>query len=288
MRTILEQQMTVQQHIIPGPLEQGAGYKAYFFGPFRVTRDAQPLGDPVWRRNKAKALLKWFLLHPGKMFSTDQLTSLFWPNIVRTAAGRNLHVTVNCLRHLLEPNLSPRQESQFIRHNKHHFYWFESAEDWWTDILAVYHHQTAARLAEQGNDTVQVIEHYRSIVEYCSPGFLPEDAYEDTFAAHRRHFDSIYIQSLESLIHLCSQAGMFDKVLAYAHQALLVNPYSELAARAIIDTFFQQGNITGALRKMNDFQQFLQEDLGVEPGEEMLLLRKKMIGSQATMRYPES
>src|SRR5947209_979594 len=93
-------------------------YKVHFFGAFRVLRDNQPVGEPIWRRNKAKTLLKWFLLNAGRMFSTDQLIAGFWPDMSKTSAERNLHVAIHYLRHLLEPDLPPRHESKYIRRNK--------------------------------------------------------------------------------------------------------------------------------------------------------------------------
>src|SRR5689334_14396646 len=92
-------------------------YRTHFFGPFRLFLDNQPLGEP-WRRNKAKALLKWFLLNPGKYYSADQLIDLFWADFSPDAAICNLHVTIHYLRHLLEPFLNSHQKSSFLRHNK--------------------------------------------------------------------------------------------------------------------------------------------------------------------------
>src|SRR5947209_14108083 len=88
-----------------------ARYKAFFFGPFRITRDEQPLGEPNWRRNKAKALLKWFLLNHGDLFSMDQLSRLFWAESTEKVAINNLHVTLHYLRRVLEPDLTHGEPS---------------------------------------------------------------------------------------------------------------------------------------------------------------------------------
>src|SRR5437867_11627106 len=117
------------------PQKSTAFYKVHFFGPFRVMRGNQPVGEPMWRRNKAKTLLKWFLLNTGRMFSTDQLIAGFWPDMSKASAQRNLHVAIHYLRHLLEPDLPPRRESKYIRCNKDNLYWFERDESWWADIF---------------------------------------------------------------------------------------------------------------------------------------------------------
>lgn len=260
--------------------ESTALYKVYFFGPFRIMSKNQPFSEFIWRRNKARSLLKWFLLNPSRMFSVDQLIVLFWPGIERSAGLRNLHVTTNYLRHLLEPDLLPYQKSKFIRRNKNNFYWFELDESWWADIFDVQYLLTSAREAEQRGDVAEAITHYGKIARYGSRGFLPEDVYEDTFTPYRRQYERITTQVLESLIQLCSQCGQFDEVFSYSHQALLIDPYCEIAIKAIVNAYFKQGNITEATRKLDDFQNLLKEDLGLELGEDILLLKRNFLARE--------
>lgn len=253
-------------------------YRVHFFGPFRVVRDNQLIREPVWRRSKAKALLKWFLLNAGTMFSTDQLIECFWPNTSRPSAERNLHVAIYYLRHLLEPDLLPHHESKYIRRNGNNLYWVELDESWWADVFDLHYYYTAAQKAEQRGDSATAIPYYRKVTEYCSLGFLHEDAYDDTFSPYRRHYERIYTEVLESLMRLSTQAGKVDEVLTYAHHALLVDPYCESAIKAIVHAYIRQGNTAGAIRKLDHFQAFLKEDLGLEPGEEILSLRKRIAG----------
>lgn len=251
-------------------------YKVNFFGPFRVTRNNQPVGEPVWRRNKAKSLLKWFLLNVNGRYSSDQLIKNFWPSASGAPAERNLYVAIHYLRHLLEPDLPPRHESSYIRRNKDNFYWFKVDENWWADIFDVHYHYKEAKEAEQRGELAEAIAHYQQIVEYCRLGFLHEDSYEDVFASYRRYYECIYTEVLDRLMQLYSQAGKADEVLTYAHYALLIDPYSESAIKAIAQAYFRQGNTASAIRELDHFQAFLREDLGIEPGEELLSLRKKI------------
>ncbi|GCE14908.1 AfsR/SARP family transcriptional regulator [Tengunoibacter tsumagoiensis] len=252
-------------------------YKVYFFGPFRILRGKHVLEEPAWRRNKAKTLLKWFVLNPGVMFSADQLVKLFWPHITRTAGLRNLHVTINYLRHILEPDLPARQESSFIRRSKNNFYCFEMDETWWSDLFDIHYHVSAAKEAEQRRDTMALFYHYHTITSYCYLEFLPEDTYDDTFCAYRRKYDIINAQVLEKLIHLCTHLEKFDEAFVYSQRVLSSDPYCESAVKAIIQIFLQQGNIPGAIRKIDDFQKLLQQDLGINPSDDLLSLRKNIL-----------
>ncbi len=257
--------------------ETEAPYKAYFFGPFRLVFENQSLGESVWRRNKAKALLKWFLLNPGKLFSMEQLIKQFWPNTPPDSAMRNFHVTIHYLRHLLEPDLKPHQESKFVRRNKNNFYWFVLGGSWWSDVFDVQHHYGAAKDADRNGDAATAISHYRHVVSSCSRGFLPEDVYDDVFYLYRQQYDYIAIQALERLITLCSQMNMFDEVMTYSLQILSLDPYCEAAIKAIINVYLRQGNSAGAIRKLDDFQHFLRQELGITPSENILSLREKIL-----------
>lgn len=251
-------------------------YEVHFFGPFRVMRDHQPVGEPVWRRNKAKSLLKWFLLNTGRMFSADQLIKSFWPDTLKASAERNFHVAIHYLRHLLEPDLLPRQKSSYICRNKDNLYWFELDENWWADIFDVHHHFLKAKEAEQQKQQTEAITHYRQIVTHCSKGFLHEDAYEDIFSPYRRHYERIYIEVLERLMWLYTQSNMLDEVLTYAHYALQADPYCEPAVKAIAYAYLHQGNAAGAIHQLDDFRTILRIDLGIEASDDILCLRKEM------------
>jgi len=252
-------------------------YKAYLFGPFRVMRDEQVLGEPNWRRNKAKTLLKWFLLNPGKFFSADQLSKLWWPDIEPTTAAKNMHITIHYLRHLLEPDLEAGQKSTFIRRNTHNFYWFDLNESWWVDIFEVERLTISAKEAENCGDCATAIAHHQKIIDYYNLGFLPEEVYEDPFSPYRRQHDYAYEQIFEKLMQLCTQANRLDDVLTYGLQALSLDPYCEVAVRAIVNVYLERGNVTGAIHMLDSFQNLLKQELRLAPSEEMRALRKNIL-----------
>ncbi len=254
-----------------------AQYKAFFFGPFRITLDDQPLGEPNWRRNKARALLKWFLLNPGDLFAVEQLSKLFWPEITARVAASNLHVTLHYLRHVLESDLAPGSPSTFIRRNRHNYYWFELNGSWWTDVLEVQHLAASAKEAERKQELTKALTLYGRLLAYYSLEFLPEDVYDDTFSPYRRQHEYAYIQLLDRLMHLYTQTEQFDDALSCALQALGIDPYNESAVRIMVNIHLRQGNTVGAIRQLDDFQSALKEELGIAPGKEILALRDSIL-----------
>ncbi|MEO9027681.1 MAG: BTAD domain-containing putative transcriptional regulator [Ktedonobacteraceae bacterium] len=254
-----------------------ACYKAYFFGPFRITQDEQPLGEPTWRRNKAKTLLKWFLLNPGDLFSVEQLSKLFWPDLASKVAASNVHVTLHYLRHVLEPDLALGCPSTFIRRNRYNYYWFDLHDVWWTDGFDVQYLSTSAKEAEHKGELSRAIALSCQLVSYYSLEFLPEDIYEDIFSPYRRQHDYAYTQLLEHMMQLYTQTGRLDDALSCALHILSIDPYNEEAVKTMVHVHLHQGNTTGAIRQLDDFQNALKQDMGIEPGKELLTLRSNIL-----------
>lgn len=265
-----------QSALHPREREQQAVYRAYSFGQFRLFGADKPIKEPVWRRNKAKTLLKWFILNPGKLCSADQFIDLFWPDLPLETAMGNLHVTVHFLRHLLEPSLGPRQESKFIRRQTNNFYWFHMDDSWWTDTSEVQHLFETAKLYDRAEEYLKASYYYRKVVSYCSAGFIPEDINAEWLRPYRQHYEYIYSQVLVRLLHIYQQRNELEEVLEYAYLALELDPYCEPAIKAIIDAYLKQGNVAMARHRLENFHVFLHQELGMRPGKEILALRKKI------------
>lgn len=270
-------QLAARQLMHPREFEQQAAYRGYLFGPFRLFHGERLIGDEmVQRRKKAGMILKWFLLNPGKLGSADEFIDLFWPEITPEKSLRNFHVTLHCLRHMLEPRLSPRKESAFIRHMHNNFYWFQAGENWWTDTSDVETLFEKARAYDVQGDSRRASYYYRRVASYCNQGFLPEDENERWLLPYRRHYRQIYSQVLMHLMRLHTQSNELEEVLEYAHLMLLIDPYNESAIGVIVDAHLRQGNISLAQRRLDVFWGSLQRDLGLRPNKELFLLRERI------------
>ncbi len=266
----------------PREREHLATYRAYAFGQFRLFYEDKLVKEPMWRRNKAKSLLKWFLLNPGKLCSADQFVDLFWPELPLETAYCNLYVTIHCLRRLLEPTLSARQESKFIHRQSNNFYWFEADASWWIDTTAVQSLFDTAKTFDLRDHDSRASFYYRKIVNFCSLGFLPEDEGETWLNPYRQHYEHIYFHALTRLIQIYQQRNELDDMLEYAYLALALDPYCELAVKVIVESYVVQGNTSMAIHRLDGFHSFLRSKLGVEPSKEMRALRNKILaGSQS-------
>ncbi len=260
----------------PREREKNALLRIHLFGPFRLLYSKQPQKQTAWRRNKAKSLLKWFILHANKLCSAEQLALIFWPDVPLENAYGNLHVTIHYLRRLLEPSLTRGQHSTFIRLHSNNFYQFQSAASVWTDVFEVQELLESARKMDAMGEPLKAAFYYRKIASYCEQGFLPEDIYDDCFQQHRRYYECLYLQTLLRLIEIGQVRNEFHEVLEYAYLALRLDPFYEPAVKAITTVHMEQGNVLGATRTLNEFQGFLEKELGTDLGHELLELKQKI------------
>lgn len=266
-----------ESFVHPREHEHQAHYRAYLFGPFRLFRENVSIVEQMRRRSKTGTLLKWFLLNPGKLASSDELLDLFWPDLSAETALGNLHVTLHYLRHLLQPELKARYESRFIHRRPNNFYWFDMDETWWADTVDVQQLFNTARSFDQQGSDIKASFYYRKVISYCISGFLPEDTSEEWLELYRRHYNHIYSQALQHMMQICTRRGELEEVVEYAYQALTVDPYCEPATKAIVDVYLQQGNVSAASQRLNDFCSFFQQTLGIDPGQDFHLLRDRII-----------
>ena len=251
-------------------------YEARFFGPFRVLLDGRSLGDRAWRRASARTLLKWFLLNPGELFRSSELYELLWPGQSHANNLNRIHVTLHHLRRVLEPGLSRRQQSTFIRSDRNGRYRFDFSDCWWVDAFEVQSLSKAAKAARKRGDALAGISMYRQLLDYYEQTFLPEDLYEDTFATFRATHDRDYDDALHQLLKLYLGTGDSYAALSCAMRILDRDPYSEDAVSAIVQLNLRQGNITGALLHLEEFLGTVKRDLGITPSQHLLGLRERI------------
>ncbi|MFI6044695.1 BTAD domain-containing putative transcriptional regulator [Nocardia sp. NPDC051321] len=251
-------------------------YRAWLFGPFRVTRDDEPLGEPTWPRASARKLLKWLLLNPGESSGGTDLCDLLWPGRRSKDCTNRLHVTLHCLRQILEPDLARQQASTFIRTDRHGRYWFEPAGCWWLDVLETERLWQAARSARRNRDRAAAIVLYQQVISYYEQTFLPEDIYDDAFdpfrTSHGRRYDAVLRELLDLYLH----EGLNYEVISCASALLENDPYSELAMRAIAEVNLREGNVTRASTELDRFVWTIEHDLGTAPGKDLLELRRRI------------
>ena len=97
---------------------------------------------------------------------------------------------------------------------------------------------------------------------------LPHDLYEPWTEQHRLHLGRLYTE----LLH---QAEDW-------HQALAADPSDETAHLALAQRYAESGDRAAALRQLDQLDQVLRRDLGLEPSDGRWSLRRQLLAETST------
>lgn len=256
--------------------EQEADYKAYFFGSLRILRGDQPVGETGQRREKASLVLRWLLLNPGRPFAAEEMLDQFWAGQDPGKAMVKFHVTMHFLRRMLEPELSPRQESTFIRRSCGNFYRFDPAGRWWTDAAEVERLLDEAHACDARGDLHRASFYYRQVAGYCSMGFLVGEPELGGFGGYRRRISQIHSVVLLRLLDLATDTTTQEELLDYAYQLVRIDQCNEAANRLIIGAYLDSGNTARAAWRLERYCESLIRELGIRPSSDLLRLRDRI------------
>jgi DNA-binding SARP family transcriptional activator len=267
----------VRDGVHPKEREQQATYRAYLFGPFRVFRGTESLGQRSQRREKALVLLRCFLLNPGRPHSIDELIDITCPGSTPDKAVSSFHVAMHCLRRMLEPDLQRGAESSYIRRSGAIFYRFEPGNRWWTDTAEVDWLFEQGHTHDDRGDARRASFYYGQLVAHPVRRFLEDDDSQNQWLApFRRRYEALHTQALLRLMQIHGERGERDESLEYAYQMLTVDPYNERAAITVVESDLEHGRSGRAQHKLGVFLESCRRDLGITPSHDLLSLRHRV------------
>jgi DNA-binding NarL/FixJ family response regulator len=110
---------------VPGPARNGTGHglpdepahavRISLLGGFRVERFGVVLPEAAWRRRTAKRLTKLLAADPRHALQREQVIDTLWPGTGTGSALNNFAKALHAARRALEPDLSPRATSAFLK-----------------------------------------------------------------------------------------------------------------------------------------------------------------------------
>ncbi|MEU8238206.1 BTAD domain-containing putative transcriptional regulator [Actinoplanes missouriensis] len=262
----------------PREREQEATFQAYLFGPFRVFREAESLGQRSHRREKALMLLKWFLLNPGRLRSIDELIEMICPDTAPEKATASFHVAMHCLRRMLEPDLRRGEESSYILRSGTNFYRFEAGNRWWTDTGEVDWLFEQGRTSDDHGDARRACFYYGQLVAHPVRRFLEDDDSQTPWLVpYRRRYEGLHVQALLRLMQIHGERGETEEAAEYAYQMLMLDPYNERAAITVVESDLEHGRARHARRKLWRFVESCTRDLGISPSRDVLTLQDRVL-----------
>lgn len=204
------------------------------FGAFRVRRDGVVLSPKDFKRRQSYQLFKILVTRFGRSFSTDELAAALWPNEdLNNKVLARLHVTLNALRHVVEPD---SQEQQVILRDGASYRFAPSLS---YDLDA----ERFEALIRKGDSEsgLKAIDQYTKALTLYRGHFMEEDPYENWCVLERDYYSELAIRSLFRTAEIQEIGGLIADTQATYSRILALDPNRFEAYEALIGFLVSQG-----------------------------------------------
>jgi predicted ATPase/DNA-binding SARP family transcriptional activator len=241
-------------------------------GPLEVLRDGEPLRVVGRVRRSILALLA---LHLGEVVSTDRLIEELWNGYDEGARGR-LQVTISHLRTALGPEAAaletrPGGYALAVEPDAVDALRFER-------LAALGRESLGAEEAERAAETLA-----KALALWRGPP-LGDLAYEGFAQAATARLEELRLAALEDRIDAELQLGRHVDLVAELEQLVAEQPLRERLRGQLMLALYRSGRQADALAAYRETRRILDEELGLEPGDELNELQHAILRQDAALR----
>lgn len=248
----------------------------YCFGNLRIKQGDRWLPEQVWRRRKAKRLLKYVLLSPNHTLSRDTIVDRLWSDLDPGGANSNFYRTLYDVRRILEPQ-APRSHSSYLALSGGMLRLVEEGVQSIDVDHFVAHVASAQRALRQGDATL-ARSGLETAVGLYTADLLTDDLYDAWIEPQRERLRNLYQDSLSDLAALAAEASEPEQAAGYLQKILNVDCSREEICLKLINQLLAMDRRTQALRCAEACEKAL-ADLGIAPSEPLVSLKKKLLSS---------
>lgn len=239
--------------------------RIFTLGRFEAWQGPRRIEDRAWRKRRAGELFRMLLISPRRTRTQEQIAEALWPDRPLDAAQPLLHQATSTLRRVLEPDLPRQFPSRYL----------EVTGDCITLRLppgSWVAHEAFADLVRRGR-------YDEALALYRGPLFA-QYPYADWAVWERERLAQAYLRALLGAAESALAHDQPQRALTLARQALTLEPWQEQATRLGMEACLALGDRAAALRLYRALADRLQEDLGVEPGEELRAFYNGIVGKR--------
>ena len=246
------------------------------FGGFRVWQDQQDLTPAFTHLGKPKDLLKIFVLHPGRVFTRDELIEWLWPEYAALTAEANLRKRISELRQTLEPSLPRGDASQYIL-TRPNGYCFNSKASYTTDAQEFLQRWESGQKLERAGQIGQASREYEAAAALVQGDFLADDRYEDWAQELSREWEERVLTLFERLAGCYAHLGQYAQAIEQCQRGLQVRAWREGLHRQKMLYQYRASQHSEALQTYHACVQALQDHLQTKPGPETQTLYEQIV-----------
>jgi DNA-binding SARP family transcriptional activator len=217
-------------------------------GDFKVWVSGRSVASRHWSRRHSSALVKLLAMSPGRSLHRELVIDALWPDISVQDAAPRLHKAAHFARRALDHRDSVVLNADAVTLCPH--------DDVRIDMVQF------RNLAESAVRDGGIAAAKGALALYGGD-LLPRDLYEPWTEQRRLHLRRLYLE----LLH---QAEDW-------HQAIAADPVDEPAHLALVELYAERGDRVAALRQLDQLDGVMRQELGLEPSERALDLRRQIV-----------
>lgn len=242
-------------------LNQKTHLYVFCLGSLRVFRNGAYITETEWGQTKGptqkvKALFAYLLSRGNRGATKDALVELLWGDQPASEKGDGrLHAALYYLRRALEPNLTRRSESRYVRYEDG-YYRLAPPNGYWVDALAFEeYYDQAQRLERDGKEDIAA--RFWKLAESLYQGdymvdlapCYTEDYIDDCCQWRRYRLKDMYVCVLLKLTRYYLRCNQDQLSLKYAQKALTEDSGSEEAHRLVMQLMHRAGSRQDLIRQ---------------------------------------
>jgi DNA-binding SARP family transcriptional activator len=218
-----------------------------------------------WKAGKARSLLQFLLLRPGRIVARDVLYEALWPDVPWSKNSSSLKVAAHMLRSVLEQSQEEGAVTQStLRLETRGAGYVLEADRVTVDFEEFVRLVDRAYAAHLRDDRAGAAALYRQAVGHYQGDFLPDVAYEWA-RVEREWLRSRLLYGLTYLTEADIERGDHVGVIRWCRRMLEVEPLHEQTYRALILVHAQLGQLTQVHRWYRLCADLLREHLQLAP-----------------------
>lgn len=230
-------------------------------GQFEVLVGDTQIPQEQWRSSAAQKIFKYLVLKLDQGFTPKEvLLELAWPGEDPAKTSGRLHVALNALRKLFEPELKRGLRSSYIM-RRGDSYRLDIGETGTVDVHRFRKNLQLAESTGKEDNNEALCGYLKAEALYGGPLFV-EDPYEDWFAAERERLQTNHLTVLQKIIELYETKGAWKDCIDYAEKYLIIDPYAEGVYCALMNFHSQSRQTSHIIKTFKRCKEFIQDDLG--------------------------
>jgi len=242
-------------------------------GAFELSIDGRLVDR--WRSRKARQLLAYLALTPGRPAARETLIETFWPDSDPARGANNLSIAVHHVRSRLGEGLGNGDGSRglFVEQG---LYRLDGALEWRVDAVEFRDAVSRAKTEFAAGREAEGVAYLDAALAEYGGDFLESDLTEEWTGEPRLALGSLYEWAVGRLIEFGAANGEWARVLQLGQTLVLRDAFDEAAHRWVVRAHAMLGNRAQAMRQYRLCEERLRAEFDVAPSEETRALLSEL------------